>query len=279
MAFNITYNGLEMGTGTGYHLQEVQGLSSPVIRTSSQDNTNKDGGGIYAQLYSMRVVTLQVEIVGTSVSDYFDKKRAFESAFSKTVSNRVMTIDTWNGDQRTLNDCYVTTTPVHRIEPGKVSTGSFYVELTSGEPFFSDGEDTTYSATLSEGGGFPLPAPLPFSLSGSDNNRFTVSNTGEIAYYPDIYIYGEVVNPSVINATNGIEFQIETEITNGEYIHLYMTNSGPVVLRNDTTSAIESFSGEIPTVDVGDNVFIFDASSGGTGAELNIVWSNRYLSI
>lgn len=279
MAFNITYNGLEMGTGTGYHLQEVQGLSSPVIRTSSQDNTNKDGGGIYAQLYSMRVVTLQVEIVGTSVSDYFDKKRAFESAFSKTVSNRIMTIDTWNGDQRTLNDCYVTTTPVHRIEPGKVSIGSFYVELTSGEPFFSDGEETSYSATLSEGGGFPLPAPLPFPLIGSDNDSFAISNTGDEAFYADFRIYGEVVNPTVTNSTTGESFTIETTIGDGDYVHIYMTNNGPVVELNDESSLYVYFEGVVPIIGVGDNTILFSATSGGDGAELIATWSNRYISI
>lgn len=274
----IEYNGLEIGNvDSGYGINKIEGLMAPPIDSSIQDKTDRAGANIYAQKYGPREMRFRIEVLGSTVNDYFDKQRALINAL-KISQNINLIITAWNGDIRTIN-ARVTDGPEATVEPDNVTVNTFKVEFTAPNPFFLDQNAQSFLVNLPTRGGFPIPAPVPFPLGEGTGGKFTINNAGDEASFANFKIYGPVTNPEIRNATTGESFRLNLTITAGNYVEIFRDQQGVFVLYNGITNYRRFFRGNFFEIVTGNNLIKWNASTFEASAQLECTFFNPYLSL
>jgi hypothetical protein len=277
--FSIEYNGLVIDSDSKYRVSKLEGVDGLNIRMSEDPITGGDGGNIWAQKYDMRTIVFEGIIKGDDVVDFFLQRRAFVKAFAINTNN-LLKITMWDG---TIRQIYakVINSPMIVNTNGRTTFTNYHVELKAPFPFFTGDVATTQrsaTAYLISKVGFPIPNPIPTPLTGSSENKVTLANNGDFINYPSIRISNAVSNPSLLNTTSGVGFSIDTTLVDGEYIDIYYDQNGLFVYKNDGTNLMSSFKGKLPSMLLGNNDFIFTASSYSATSQLTITYSDIFIS-
>lgn len=276
--FKIDYNGLEMTFGNGYIIQEIEGLDNPEMRISRDDLTGLDGGNVWARLYGMRGIAISGSVFGRTVEEYFTNKRNLITAFNKE-SDDWFVVTLWNGQSRRIRAKAIKL-PEMPIRAAEIDHSEFRVEVICEDPYWRDTEEDELLAVLSQPSGLVIPFTIPATMGQSDSsNTVTIENTGDVDVYPYIKITGTVANPKVTNITTGEEFEIETTIASGEYVELFVDQTGKVVLLNSTTKYWQYLTGNFIKIARGVNQLVFNANSYNAEAQLLVRYANKYESI
>lgn len=276
--FKIQYNGLEMVFENGFIIQSLEGLDNPDMRISRDELTGLDGGNIWARLYGMRGIAIMGSVFGQTVDEFFANKKALIQAFNKN-SDDWFVVTLWNGQSRRIRAKSITL-PEMPIREAEIDHTRFRVEVLCEDPYWRDNAEVEYTVGLSQAEGLAIPFEIPAIMGQGDNsNTITINNEGDESVYPYIKITGTVVNPVVTNITTGEEFEIETTIASGEFVELFVDQTGKVVLLNSTTKYWQYLSGNFIKIAAGTNQLVFNAQSYNAEAELLVRYSNRYESI
>lgn len=116
-------------------------------------------------------------------------------------------------------------------------------------------------------------------------SNLTVENRGSYASLPTLRVTGPINAFTLRNTTNAKALAFTTAIAAGRYIDFDMLNhtateytSPGGVYVADRTADINFLTSSWPTVDTGNNVFAFDATTGTTGATLlTVLWRDTWL--
>lgn len=279
---SISYNDLNLSDANGYLVNFLNGLDGNDLRISEELTTDRSGGNIWNILMGMRNITIEGKIVGETASDFFTAKRDFYNAFSGKDA-RYLTLGLWNGDTRRI-PAKVVGLPQIAYSPEDVTQKTFRVDLKCELPYWESTTVTSDTAILDEVVGVEIPTEVPFSFGSSNNNTLTINNTGDINYLDDdgvfieAYIYGNVVDPYVINSTTGEFFWIDNTIPSGHYVHIYY-DGGLYVKYDDSVDWYRYFKGDIFSLASGSNNIVFTASTYSAEASLLVNWINRYKSV
>lgn len=273
MNLSIEYNGVTLLPENGYTITAVDGLSGLPIRASEEFLANAHGGRVYTTLYGMRTIAIEGVIHGTSVQDYFDKRRALDTAFASAGD---MTITNWNGDIRVV-EVKVIQPPMIREQSGNVTRAEFRVQVRSGDPFLLAEDTTEYRLDVAGVTGTPIPTAVPLAIEG-DSNILTINNSGDVAYIPEIRIYGNISTPAITNMTTGESYRIDNDVTGTNYVSVSWGNDGITVMLNGVTDWISYLKGEPLELAQGANSLALQGSGSPTGYAI-IYARNRYLGI
>lgn len=272
----IQYNGITIEDTTSFRVTEMSGHDTPPVRTSSDILTAQDGGNVWEQKYNMRTISIIGTIFGTSVSDYFTKRREITNAFSINDTN-LLTIRLWDSTERVIT-AYVQE-PIDIVDKtGESDHAPYRVQLLCPNPFFTDTTTNTYNLTFPTGGGFPVPSVVPTPVGGTSGNNVIITNSGDVSAYPVITISNTCQNPTITNRTTGEYITFTTTLVDGESISAYHTSQGLFYTKSDGTNLMSVKTGTLPLIQVGVNDMYFTATSGSTTTTAQISYVNNYLT-
>lgn len=276
----FTFNGLTATTAAGYSIFRAEGLDSPPIRTSQANLTDRDGGNIWSQRYGMRTIVLEGVITGTSVNDYFAKKRALINTWSLLTNQSLGDLDItmWDNTQRTIEAKVVGGVQV--IErTGRATFNNFRVSFRAPNPFFKDINSVIQTTALPILGGAPVAFPIPRPIGPATGGSIAISNTGDVNSFASFKISGDVTDATILNSTTGQSFRINGNIGAGDYVRVFRNQEGLFVLKNDVTNVFSTFTGTFFEIVQGVNVIKFSSTASGAGALLESTFTNAYKSI
>jgi hypothetical protein len=273
--FTVDYNGLSLGPSTDYSINNAIGLNGLPIRTSESLNTGADGGNIWEQHYDMRSIAFTGKVSAGTVSDYMNAKDDLVSAFSINDSN-TLTVQNWNGDSYTIT-AKVIRSPEIPYDNGQVTMNDYRVELKAEDPFWKGSTAVTGSASLSDEGGTPVSSPVPSPVGTASDNLVSITNNGDVEYYPSITINGSVENPTVTNTTTGESFSFDYDLEAGGSIEVYY-QTGEVFAKKGSADIYENLTGDLFKLATGTNSIRFTADTFSSSASIDITFYPRYLT-
>lgn len=206
------------------------------IREVTTPRGQQSGSYIRSKWFSHRVVTLEGELIGTSIEDSFDE---FDS-ISKALVASVSTAGTlkWTRDaagQALQLDCQLASLSPLVLTDG-ANLVSYQVSLVAGDP-------RVYAQTLTTETGNVI------TVAGAGNTT-AFNNLGSIPSPPKIRVYGGITTP-VVKLATGAGFNFTGTIASGDYWEIDVQNR--TVKLNGTTSVLANLTAatsdwfEIPT--------------------------------
>lgn len=273
----ITYNGITLNDANGYYITMLDGVFSVPIRTAEDQKTGYDGGHIWNRLYDMRTITIEGDIVGNGVYDFYAKVRSIVNAFN--IGNQQslpLSIGLADGNVKTIL-AKVITMPQIPLQAGQTDSARFQIMLKSESPYFQDLSSGNYNIPLSTFGGFPVASCVPTPV-GTTNQILYINNGGSVPSYASLTITGNINNPSVRSGTTGDQFTVNTSLVTGDKLVIQRDNNGINVTKNGI-NYIQYFTGSFINISQGNNAIYFSASNYDSSANLNVQFSNSYISL
>ena len=290
MSLNLTriqYNGLTIEPGGAYTINNSGGLTGRPIRTERQDRTGEHGGNIFNQLYGMREIFFEGNILCKTPEEFFTALNALVKAFSINENNESLplTIRLWDGSEKTI-DAFVSLQPQVNFKGGRTTTAPFRVELIAEDGAFRSLTPVLDPATgnlpqikLGKVGGSPVPTPVPFPVgSGGSTGEIILVNSGSESAFAKFTINGAVINPRITNKTTGKFIEVQTTLLFGESLTIEMKSTGESVTKG-SADYYEFVDGEIFKIAPGSNILSFTANQYSETALLTVEFYNRYLTI
>lgn len=259
--------------GGNFIIQNVTGLGSADIRSSSFLFSGRSGGMVTDQLYGFRQINITGKIGSNSMTHAQHKldRAALQDALpiGETIP---IYITIFSGETYRI-DCNVTDLKLEYKQRGLMS--EFLIQLTAGDPFFystDGGDEQTAHITRVTQGGYVTPYDLPVDWA-SGSSPTVVNNDGEAVYLPRIEIHDQADNPVITNQTTGERFELDINLVDGDEVVIDMakrtvTLNGSSIIGNKTDDS--TWWG----LQVGPNSIVLDSSSGGDTVTADIYWRN-----
>lgn len=259
--------------GGNFIIQNVTGLGSADIRSSSFLFSGRSGGMVTDQLYGFRQINITGKIGSNTMTHAQHKldRAALQDALpiGETIP---IYITIFSGETYRI-DCNVTDLKLEYKQRGMMS--DFLIQLTAGDPFFystDGGDEQTAHITRVTQGGYVTPYDLPVDWA-SGSSPTVVNNDGEAVYMPRIEIHDQADNPVITNQTTGERFELDINLVDGDEVIIDMaqrtvTLNGASIIGNKTDDS--TWWG----LQVGPNSIVLDSSSGSDTVTADIYWRN-----
>jgi hypothetical protein len=291
--FAMTYGGFDLDYDNGITVNKLSGTTGLDIRTSRSDLVGQDGGNVYLQRYGMRIITVEGIIAGLNSDSYFSRLDAFIEAFDRTDDGRELSITRWDtATTRKILNTKVLRTPQIVQQTGRVTFGTFQLQLISEDPFFSGESTLSTTIFLAQVAGYDLGPGGDFDfddgglVDGFDieflnSDTKSATNSGNAITYPTITIDagGGITNPTLTNLDNSSAFTINRTLVMGDTVVVSRDNQGVSVVLNGSTNIFADFSGTLFPLEPGGNTLRFSAAGFDATANILVEWEDRFLSL
>jgi phage-related protein len=277
----IQYNGLTIDSNSQYTISRAEGLTGLPMRTSEQLKTGADGGLFFKNLYGARTIVIEGRIFANTVDDYFDAERELIRAFTKSNDELPLIVRLWDGSEKYIN-CHVVQTPMIVYAGGNATQARYAIELRASDPYWGDASTITESIFLADSGGLPIKdgTPLPAPLGYNAQNYKVINNTGDVANYAKMTIYGSVTNPAVkvVNSAGTFDFSFASTLNSSERIVIEVINNDLYVTKGGV-NWLQYMTGDYPILQTGGNTIQYTASIYDSTTYLEVEFRNKYLNI
>lgn len=263
--------------GRPYVIEEIDGLGSADIRTSSFLYSGRDGGEIPEQNLGFRDISISGQILG----DTCDHNQQLRKSYFDNLPIRTLLpvyITTFNGE-RFVTYCKVIKPDCKFVKGGRES--EFLLQLRSGDPYFysTDGGELQSAIVerMEDSGGYVTPYVLP--VIWDDGGAPTiVINSGNATVYPVIIIHDTAHDPIITNEATGEQFAMNINTNDGDELVIDMLNrtvklNGSDVIGNKVDGSV--WWGLLP----GNNPIRFDTDTGADNGYAEITWRNGVTGI
>ncbi len=206
------------------------------VREVKTPKGQQSGAYIRSKYFDARTLTLEGEIIGTSIEDSFDEFDTVAKALMASVS----TAGTLKWTRDTSGQALQLDCQLASLSPLVLTDGanlvSYQVSLVAGDPRVYDQSQTTGT-----GGVVTVPAT---------GNTCAFNNIGSIKTPPKIRIYGGITTP-VVKLATGAGFNFTGTVASGDYWEIDVQNR--TVKLNGTTNQLSSLTAsttdwfELPT--------------------------------
>ncbi len=261
-------------TAGWFALTGVKGLGAAPVQYTTDPNPR--GGAKIRNVYNPpRVITLPLFVEGRSHSEFLDRWRALENAFTSTQRRGpgTLTIGRPDGSSRCIQAVY---------QDGwdgdpELGRRADYVVLTlfCESPWFRS-VDAIPLARGYAGAGANFLAPYPTVSSSQTLGATTFINPGKVPVWPNWKITGPAASITATNVTRGESFTIDvvayrgTALAPGEVITI--TSDPPAITGPDGSSwygALDNPSAEMWPLDEGTSSlnFVVAGAAAGTAIE------------
>lgn len=257
----------------------VGDISSSVITSRSplQHGTSSHGAR-----YDTRTLMLQVAIRGVDKSD---TDRVYRKVLSKLISTEESKLIYKNYDKKySIRGRITHVTSGERV--GRLK--QFVIQVECYNPFWSDinelkEEIAVWQPTFEFIQYFNEPVELGVRV---DNLIMNIVNSGDVASGMTIEFKcnGTVVNPSLFNIMTQEYMKIEGTFVSGDVITMttQFANLGLYLKRNNKQTKILHMldtGSSFLQLEVGDNVFRYDADEGLDNVDVSVYHNNLYLGV
>lgn len=265
-----------------YKLISIEGIESSDFTLNSTNNALQDGSFIYSKKVEQRYISFQVEFRGES----FPQARREMITFFNPKFNGVLMID-YGGIERAIEyEVSSVSIPLPNVHYTPVVT----IELICPDPYLKEVVEEKVDIATWEGGFiFPLIIPQDIGIIMGLRNPSVIVNvynkgdvtTGMIVKFRAL---GELMNPSIFNVNTREFFKINRTMQAGEVITLN-TNSGNKSIVSELNNVETNLFNEIDIdstfvqLDLGDNLFRYDADLNLDNLEISIYYNPKYLGV
>jgi len=232
--FQFELDGVLLGTGTGYLLQEAVGLDLPEIRISDQVRPRDHGliGG--TDFLAGRVVELSFIVRGISNTDLEEKLDALASISGVGAAESPLVFRLPGRAKERIN-----VRPRRRYFPINVAygmrTADVRLQFVATDPRIYENEITSVPLSLpATSGGLGWPLGWPLGWGSASSGLFTVTNGGTFATRPTVTFIGPLTAPSIENVTTGLKWACTFDLQSGDT--LVVDFDARTVLLNGTAS-------------------------------------------
>ncbi|MBM7770895.1 hypothetical protein JOD54_001099 [Actinokineospora baliensis] len=269
---------------------EISGLLDlPPLRTADRTVLHRHGEVPGRDYLGPRTVTLTIEIQADTDHQFAQALDSVAGAFSPTLPDAPFTFrfpGVAGGGVR-----FVTARVRRRSAPIDVAyahrLAHVTVELYCAQPMIFDPVTLTAAVTLpnadAPAGGVAMPWRFPVRFGTPANlGVIRVDNAGNFATYPRFRISGPVVDPQIINLSDGSQITFRCVLLAGAWLdidcftHQVLLNS--VAPRFLTPGLEDAWPECLPgTTEFAFRGFRLDAGPAGDGAELSCSWASAWV--
>lgn len=285
LKFESKNKSLKIGKNEPYRLLRIEGIDSGEFELDISNNALYDGVSITNRKIKYRSIVIECEYRGENLES---ERRKLAGFFN--VHNDGSLIINYMGTQRKIN--YVTENFNAKLENVYMPL-KFLVQLYCPDPFLTDVEEQREELAFWQGD-FYFPLVIPQSTGITMGHRapsliVNILNKGDVPTGMKIVFEakGTLKNPSLFNVNTREFIRINKEMVPGEKIIINTNrgNKGIVSISNGVTTNILNYIDIIGggntflQLDVGSNLFRYDADEGLDNLEVNIYHHNKYLGV
>jgi hypothetical protein len=267
-------NGFQLGSGSSFKISNIEGLSKPPIRTSSQNYSGRHGGRVNRQLYGSRLITVTGWFSHLTCAAHEAARDALESVLPIGEDLDII-IDRFSGTQGFTTARLVDFRMPYA--PGGLGKLTDYkIDLYCGDPNFYIGDELSATLPLFAPGGVVLPVVLPATFAAGSSDT-VATNNGRVLVFPVITLTGEAHNPEFTNTDSGESVAVPVTMSTGDVLVIDMgrrtisLNGGSVI---GLATSRQWFG-----LDVGANHIRYETTDSGDDGEAVMTWRNAVESM
>ena len=238
--YQISYNGLTMGPGTAYGIQQLSGLDLPTLSSGDAQRPRDHGQFLGYNFYQGRDITITGDINADSTSF----THAIQTLATATVDQIANEYPLWFQFPN-LPVLGSMVRPIKRAIPVDVN---WVGGLASMSMLFHASDPRLYATSQSASAGLGTPVGgLPFNVTfnasfggGTVAGIATCVNSGNIDTRPTFTITGPCTNPTIYSATSGYSITLTNPSQTG-----YTVLAGDQVVIDTDLHSVNYYSGGI----------------------------------
>lgn len=269
---------LELTNNPSYNVYKIEGLNPPQANVNSSVNATRDGSKINSVRLGDRNIVIYTTIEGEVEANriklykYFPLKKTVKLYFSN--------------DSRKV---YIEGT-VEIIECDLFSSKQVaQISLICPQPYFKDVDNLVTSfGDVSKLFAFPFSMPKTgVEISAITTNvRKAIVNTGDVesGIIIKLFATGTVVNPIIYDVLKRTQLKLNFTMLSGDTV-VINTNQGEKTIELIRSGLNQNILGYMTpssswfTLESGDNVFTYDAESGGSSIQLTFTTAILYSGV
>lgn len=253
----------------GVIIRDFAGFEYAQTNNSFQDLPSRLGAYYSASKFSTRRLSWGGDLVGANI---FANRRLMLAPMSQD-NIKLLKFTTYDD----LNlQCEVAIDKV--VFPYTHSIHTFLIEAIAPDwRFYSQTLKSLEFGQTTLEGGFSIPTSVPVDLDGDSVIDNVMVNAGDEDTFPIITITGPGTTFVVGNGANNKSFTLNVTLLAGEEVVIDTKNK---TVMFGSTNLFDSFDGDFPTLESGNNTIAFSATTGGTaGTTIKFEYRDAYRGI
>lgn len=265
-----------------YHLNEVSGLIAQIRSSGAKPRPGRDGSYLQTQRLGEMTPLLEGQLVFGSLVE--------REALARELVAHHLAILNEPGKLRWLANGTggewreVTVQALERSDIKSKIIKDFTLPLISVDPFILGEtlhDQYTSFVTPSAGGGFIFPFSFPFMFAdASGDGGGTFHNAGELDAYPIVRIYGDIVNPTIINQTTGLLTTLDVSVNAPDFVEIDMWNEKITLNGSDTTPLLKVLNNAVssfwPLQPDDNQVRLIGSNANPATTRAELLWKDSY---
>lgn len=277
---------VEFSSRSSTLLVQIDGLSGLESTDVSYTGYMQDGAAYQSSRFEKRQIIIKFHVVCESESNLLAVRSKIHRVFNPKLGSGTLVYE-YKGVSRKIK-CVADGLPTMQLA-SNVSDCSGEVILLAHDPFFLDNTETKVDvATWRSAFKFPLTIPKSGMIFGYKEPSLiaNVVNNGDVecGLTIEFIAKGTVKNPSLLNINTQEYIKVNRTMVAGELIIVSTGyNNKKIVSELDgiTTNIMNylDLSSSFLQLEVGDNLFRYDADDNLSQLEVNIRYTQRYLGV
>jgi hypothetical protein len=243
----------------------IDGLENPDRRMGSFLKPGGHGGIVSSQLYGFRNISFEGEITGNDFAEYEANRQALIAATAikiDSIGNPVpirVSFTTMAGASYFV-DLYFNRPIMKMVTP---ISSQFQISGVAADAFiYGSTQVTSTNISPPTGGGYIVPMIAPYVSDPSSGGSVTVNNPGQESALPNIYLTGQLTNPTIMNQTTGKTLALTYTLASGDTAIINMADH--LITLNNSSSIIGTKTPESDwwSVATGNNTILVSTTGG-----------------
>jgi len=269
MISNVYINGVEI-TSSNVRISSVRDSINAGIDVSDYKRGGRAGVALSTPFYRNFVINMEFWIFATSPSDDLTTLRDNFVGYLRLVTDKDVeqkkTFGFKMSNGVTKEVPAIISDVRSDITQANLSHSVVSVTIRTELEYFTSSMGTNKTISVYEGGGMPVPMPVPMSMASPIGGpALILNNGGNAEYFPTIKVNGPFTGFVLKNNTTGKQIDYDGTLTGSQYLTLDMYNR--VALVNGTSNALADISGDWWWLQPGNNEILLITSSGSGNAE------------
>ena len=278
MITDIRLDGEQLTNGKRF-CQAIRNLNFPEVDWSS----NKKGSFFGRNLSKEKIVSnrfaMEFQVVGDDFSDIADQRESFVEIISRVISDgeALLEIDKSNGVKVQANVRGIDLSgDTNFADP---LNAKMLVEFETERPFLESQTLYEENGFIFQGGGTPVPMPIPLDMSVGGTNELSLDVAGNYEAFPIFTFYGLLVNPSLYNASTDKLFNLNLTLNSASDIVEVDTYYRVVRYLPSLGNARQYASGDFWTLTNGINLIHLGSGNVNPYGKVKITYRETFLGI
>jgi hypothetical protein len=277
MIRKIVIGDLTISPENGYFIQSIKDLGYKT-KYPVASILYLHGVKIGDLFFENKALVVELKIGASTVADLIEKRsKIYEKLTLKEYGDDKITIEFHLGNNLILEAKGVVKDVNSDLVVDNLTTCdlSFTIELE--EPFLKSKQVYEVSFGITKGGGASVPMAIPLNMTQGSSGFLPVNNGGNIFSFPEIYFYGNLTNPVLLNKTTGKSISFNQSITSGNYI--YVDTYNRIVIDNLGNNKRDKMSGDFVILEKGENQFTLSSDVPTENGYVKFIYKYFYISI